>query len=92
MSEEPITHFDFYRRAKTHEKNGRFDEALKAYAKALDVNQDYAHAWFYKAKLHFQLGQYSECIECTEKALKLAPDWSDHCTKMLADARTRLAS
>ena len=90
MSEENLNHFDFYRRAKSHEANGRYDEALSAYSKALQINQEYAHAWFYKAKLHYQLGQYKDCIDCAEKALKLAPDWSDHCNRMLADARKRV--
>ncbi|MFW9848482.1 MAG: tetratricopeptide repeat protein [Candidatus Thorarchaeota archaeon] len=92
MSDEALTHFDWYRRAKSHEKNGRYEDALKAYNAALEINKDYAHAWYYKGKLHYQLGQYDKCVECAEKALKLAPDWSDHCNKMLADARSRLAS
>ncbi|MCK5239080.1 MAG: tetratricopeptide repeat protein [Candidatus Thorarchaeota archaeon] len=92
MSEEELTHFDHYRRAKSHEKSGRYEEALKAYNTALEINREYAHAWYYKGKLHYQLGHYSECVECAEKALKLAPDWADHCNKMLADAKSRIAS
>ncbi len=90
MSEEDLDHFALYRKAKSHEANGRYDEALSAYSKAVRINEEYAHAWFYKARLHYQLGQYNECIECAEKAMKLAPDWSDHCTKMLVDARAKI--
>jgi tetratricopeptide (TPR) repeat protein len=92
VSEEGKTHFDYYRIAKSHEKNGRYDDALKAYSTALEINNDYAHAWYYKGKLHYQLGQFDKCVECAEKALTLAPDWSDHCNKMLSDAKSRLAS
>ena len=90
MSEEKLNHFDFYRRAKSHEKNGRYDEAISAYSKALQINSEYAHAWFYKAKLHYQLGQYAESLECAEQAKRFAPDWEDHCNKILADARAKL--
>ncbi len=92
MTEDNLDHFEYYRRAKSFEKTGHFDDALSAYAKAIQVNEDYAHAWFYKAKLHYQLGQYKECVECTERALKLAPDWSDHCNKMLRDAKSKISS
>jgi tetratricopeptide (TPR) repeat protein len=93
MSDDPaLTHFDYYRRAKAHEKNGRYEEALSEYARAIQLQNDYAHAWFYKGKLHYQLGQYRDCVNCAEKALELAPDWSEHCMRMLSDARSRLLS
>ena len=88
-ADQPVTHFDYYRRAKTHEKQGRYDEALAAYAKAIELSSDYAHAWFYKGKLHYRLGQFKECVECAEKTMQLAPDWAEHCTRMLADARSK---
>ena len=84
-----MTHFDYYRRAKTHEKQGDYQKAIADYAKAIEISTDYAHAWFYKGKLHYRLGQFRECMECAQKALELAPDWADHCTKMLSDARAK---
>ena len=86
----PSTHFDHYRVAKSHEKSGRYDEALLAYAKALEVKSDYAHALFYKSKLHLHLGHYQDCIQCGEKALELAPDWRDHIKKMLDSAKAKM--
>ncbi|MHA1929974.1 MAG: tetratricopeptide repeat protein [Candidatus Thorarchaeota archaeon] len=90
MAEKPSTHFDYYRKAKSHENNGRYDEALKEYARALDVKEDYAHALFYKSRLHLQLGQYQDCVKCGERALELNPDWSDHIKKILDTAHSKM--
>lgn len=90
VDENPLTHFDYYRRAKSLEQQGKYDEALANYAAALEVDKDYAHAWFYKSKLHFQQGHYQDCVECAERALELHPEWSDHITKMLNDAKSNL--
>ena len=90
MSEKPTTHFDYYRNAKSHENNGRYDEALKAYSKALEVKADYAHALFYKSRLHLQLGHYQDCGKCGERALELNPDWSDYIKKMLDTAHSKM--
>ncbi len=87
--EKPSTHFEHYRIAKTHEKNGRLKEALESYSKALEISVDYAHAWFYKGKLLYKMENYKDCIDCAERALKLAPNWGDHINKLLSDARSR---
>ncbi|MGY5870854.1 MAG: tetratricopeptide repeat protein [Candidatus Thorarchaeota archaeon] len=78
MSGTPESRYDLYRTAKSHEANGRYDEALNAYAKAIEVSADYAHAWFYKSRLHYSLHQYKEAKSCAEKALELAPSWEKH--------------
>jgi len=53
MSETRESRYDLYRSAKKYEANGRYDEALLAYSKAIEASADYAHAWFYKSRLHF---------------------------------------
>jgi tetratricopeptide (TPR) repeat protein len=78
MTETPKSRYDLYRTAKSHEANGQYDEALKAYAKAIEASADYAHAWFYKSRLHYNLHQYNEAKNCAEKALELAPSWEKH--------------
>ncbi len=87
--EMPKTHFDHYRDAKSHEKNGRLEEAVSSYQKAIDTREDYAHAWYYKAQLHYRLEQYDDAICCAERALKLQPRWSDHIKNLLADCRSK---
>ena len=78
MSETQESRYDLYRSAKSHEAHGRYDEALAAYAKAIEISADYTHAWFYKSRLHYQLHQYKEAKSCAEKALELAPSWEKH--------------
>ncbi|TXT56070.1 MAG: hypothetical protein BAJATHORv1_30454 [Candidatus Thorarchaeota archaeon] len=83
--DEPATQYDHYRIAKTHEKQGRFDEALQSYAKAIHMDEDYAYAWYYKGLLHQKLGQNQEAVRCAERALKLEPKWEKHVQKIIEE-------
>ncbi|NWF96327.1 MAG: tetratricopeptide repeat protein [Candidatus Thorarchaeota archaeon] len=89
--DERVTHFDYYRAARAHEKSGRYSEALESYARAIALSADYAHAWYYKAQLHLRLGQFDECIKCAERALALQPSWKEHITRLVADAKSKAA-
>lgn len=91
MSEKnPTTRYEYYRAAKSHEANERYEEALEAYDKAIELSENYAHAWFYKSRLLYKMEKYGECIGCAEKARQLEPTWSDHIAKLIADAKKRL--
>ncbi len=89
-NKDPATRYEYYRAAKSHEENDRFEEALKAYDKAIELSENYAHAWFYKSRLLYKMEKYGECIGCAEKARQLEPTWSDHITRMIEDAKKRL--
>jgi tetratricopeptide (TPR) repeat protein len=78
--------YDFYRAARSHEAQGRYAEALEAYAKAIEVAQDYADAWFYKGRLHHRLKQREEAVCCAKRALELKPSWQKHVQSILNDA------
>jgi tetratricopeptide (TPR) repeat protein len=86
----PATRYEHYRTAKSHEANNRFEEALEAYDKAIEISEDYAHAWFYKSRLLYKMEKYGECIGCAEKAKQLEPTWNDHITKLIEDAKARM--
>jgi tetratricopeptide (TPR) repeat protein len=87
LSDEiPVTHYDYYRIAKSYEEKGEFEEALEAYQKAIDMNEEYAHAWFYKGLLHTKLKEYEAAVCCAEKALELEPSWKKHVNKILDTA------
>lgn len=86
----PATRYGYYRKARSHEAHGQFDEALDAYDKAIEMSETYAHAYFYKSRLLYRMEKYGECIGCAEKARQLEPTWSDHITKMIEDAKKRL--
>lgn len=87
-SDEESSHYDFYRLAKSHEKHGRFDEAMQAYEKAIELSSDYAHAWYYKGLLHKKLEEYDEAISCAERALALEPSWERHVSKMIEECQS----
>jgi len=92
MSEIPISRYDHYRAAKTYETKGQYDEALEAYAKAIEISSDYTHAWFYKSRLHYRLRQYKEARCCAERALELAPSWEKHIRPILDDCDCHMKS
>ena len=84
------TRFDYYRKANGHEAKGEYEEALAAFAHAIELADDYAHAWFYKGKLHYRLGQYEDAVCCAERALELEPTWESHIVKILRDAKEKI--
>jgi tetratricopeptide (TPR) repeat protein len=83
LSEARQSRYELYREAKSFEASGRYDDALQAYAKAIELSSDYAHAWYYKSKLHYKLQQYDEAKYCAEKALKIAPSWEKHIRQII---------
>ena len=87
-AEIPQTHYDFYRLAKSRERDGHLDEAMAAYEKAIELSQSYSHAWYYKGILHKKLGQYDAAISCAEKALKLEPSWERHVVKLIEECKS----
>ncbi len=91
MSEKnPAARYEYYRTAKSHEANNRYELALEAYDKAIEISEDYPQAWFYKSRLLYKMEKYGECIGCAEKAKQLEPTWSDHITKLIEDAKARM--
>ncbi len=92
MSETKESRYDLYRLAKKQEANGRYDEALESYAKAIEVSADYAHAYFYKSRLHYNLHQYRKARSCAEQALELAPSWGKHIRTIIRNCDSHLKS
>jgi tetratricopeptide (TPR) repeat protein len=52
---------------------GRYDEAIRCYEKALEIDPRYAAAWNNKGSSLDCLGRYDEAIRCCEKALEIDP-------------------
>jgi tetratricopeptide (TPR) repeat protein len=49
-----------------------YGEAIKCYDKAIELNPDYAGAWYSKGNvLAYNLSKYDDAIECYNKALKI---------------------
>ena len=55
------------------EKVGRYEEAIKCYDKALEVNPQQTETWFNKGNSLGSLGRFEEAIKCHDKALEINP-------------------
>jgi tetratricopeptide (TPR) repeat protein len=59
--------------AVAHFESGRFEQALRAYAKALEQNPKSAAAWTGQVRMLIELGEFKEAKLWAEKALGLFP-------------------
>ncbi|MCJ7444802.1 MAG: tetratricopeptide repeat protein [Methanotrichaceae archaeon] len=53
---------------------GKFDEAIQAYDKAIDLDPNFAKGWKTKGSALFGLGKYDEAIAAYDKAIQLDPN------------------
>lgn len=49
----------------------RYEEAIVAYDKAIELKSDYAEAYAGKGNVHNFLKQYDAAIQCCDKAIEL---------------------
>lgn len=54
-------------------EDGKYDEALECFDKALSLDPKNTHAWNQKGVALRSLGRYDEAIECFNKALEIVP-------------------
>jgi len=50
---------------------GRYEEALEALEKTLEIDPQYANAWYNKGAVLEELGRYEEAQVCYDKAREL---------------------
>jgi tetratricopeptide (TPR) repeat protein/predicted amidophosphoribosyltransferase len=55
------------------EKVGRYEEAIKCYEKALEINPQQTETWFNKGNSLGRLGRFDEATKCHDKALEINP-------------------
>lgn len=55
------------------EKQGKLDEAIQAFDKAIELNPNFALAWSNKALMLFKAKRYDEALEAVNKAIELNP-------------------
>jgi len=55
---------------------GKPDEALKCYDKAIEINPNYAKAWFNKGIALSKLGRPDEALKCYDKAIEINPNYA----------------
>ena len=54
---------------------GRYEEALEAYDRAIELQPDYALIWWYKGVVLNELGRYEEALESYDRIIELKPDF-----------------
>lgn len=58
-------------------RQGRYEEALQAFERTIEMKEDHAGAWRGKGICLKQLGRYEEALQAFDRAIELAPDDKD---------------
>ena len=53
---------------------GKYDEAIKAYDRAIELNPEDSDAWCNKGVALYYLGKYDEAIKTSDKTIELNPE------------------
>ncbi|MGQ0795002.1 MAG: tetratricopeptide repeat protein [Nitrosopumilaceae archaeon] len=64
---------NFLQKGKSLVQDGKYDEALNLFEKALELYPDDNRLWNQKGVALRSLGRYNEAIECFNKSLELVP-------------------
>ncbi len=65
-----------FEQGNTHFGEGRYEEAIAAYDRALDLQPDDATVWHNRGSALFQLQRYQETVESCDRAVQLRPDYA----------------
>ncbi|MEE4358725.1 MAG: tetratricopeptide repeat protein [Desulfococcaceae bacterium] len=67
-----------FERERRHEKMESYDNALKDYKKAIELDPDNAYSYSGQCTVYFVLGQYENALKVINKAIELRPDEGDY--------------
>jgi tetratricopeptide (TPR) repeat protein len=65
----------WYKRGNTNHRWQRYDEALKCYDKAIEMNPNFVKAWENKGVAFYRLRKYEEAIKCYDKIIVMNPNY-----------------
>jgi tetratricopeptide (TPR) repeat protein len=58
-------------------EQGKYDEAIQAYTKAIEINPKYAEAWYCKGSVLYNQRMYDDALRCFDSAVDLNPNYGD---------------
>jgi type IV pilus assembly protein PilF len=65
--------FAYFNLARIYEREGKIDDAIREYKRALDIDRDYADAHYNLGVLYFHQGKFELAIEKFTEATRLQP-------------------
>ncbi|MFQ5655947.1 MAG: tetratricopeptide repeat protein [Candidatus Methylomirabilales bacterium] len=74
----PTPHFIYLNLAKINEREGKFEEAIQEYKRALDIRSDYEEAHNSLGLLYLRMGKMDLAIEELSEATRLSPNTVDY--------------
>lgn len=67
----------YYSQGLVHRKNGKLDQAIKNYTKAIELKPDYAEAYYNRGFVYRMKQDYKRAIADYTKAIELKSDYAD---------------
>ncbi|NER99966.1 MAG: serine protease, partial [Symploca sp. SIO1B1] len=71
-----LTAEDYFNQGNDFSAQGRYQETLAAYNKAIDLQPDKDEAWFGRGFALYKLGKYQDAITSYDKAIEMKPDYA----------------
>lgn len=70
-------HNSWYSAGNASAKDGKNEDALIEYDKALEIDPKHVSAWNNKGIVLARLGRFEEAIDCYDKAIELSPKYAN---------------
>jgi tetratricopeptide (TPR) repeat protein len=71
------TAVDYFREGNDFYGLRRYDDALRSYDKAIEIDPNFADAWYYRGLALSKLDRYNEAIASYEMAIRIDPNWTE---------------
>jgi tetratricopeptide (TPR) repeat protein len=66
-----------FAKAKELGYKGKYDEAVQAYNKAIEIYPEYKEAWYNKGIALTDQGKYDEAVQAFDKAIEIYPEYKE---------------
>ena len=73
----PLMSEDYINRGIALYRRGKYELALDAFEKAIELKPDYADAWYNRGVTLAKLGRHEEALKAYDKAIELKPDFAE---------------